>query len=125
MEPEQDKKTTKKDWAEMDAEDVEQDEEIGEKEEPKKFSKGGRQAGGNAPKGKKNAQGDFIVTTFDVDTTVGLKKTVKDGDDEGSDSDRLDIASSDSDYGNEADQAEEESKGVEKIPEEPKKKEGK
>ena len=107
----------------MDAEDVEQDEEIGEKEEPKKFSKGGKQAGGNAPKGKKNAQGDFIVTTFDVDTTVGLKKTVKEGDDEESSaSEGLDI-DNDSDYGNEA--PEEESKGVEKIPEEPKKKEGK
>ena len=94
----------------MDAEDVEQDEEIGEKEEPKKFSKGGKQAGGNAPKGKKNAQGDFIVTTFDVDNTVGLKKTVKEDDAEGSDSDKLDL-DDDSDYGNEA--PEEESKGVE------------
>ena len=40
----------------------------------KKYSKGGRPNAGNAPKGKKNAQGDFIVTTFNVE---GLHGNVK------------------------------------------------
>jgi len=131
MEPSKEGKTTKKDWAEMDADDVvdQGDEEIGTNEETaaatKKFSKAGKQGAGNAPKGKKNAQGDFIVTTFDVDQTHGLKKTVKDDGEEDSDSNDggIDLGS-DSDYGNEQPE-EEEKKGEPAIIEEPKKKEGK
>ena len=64
------KETKKKDWAEME-DDEGADEEVGvetKKEETKKvFNKGGNKAGGNAPKAKKNAHGDFIVTSFNVD----------------------------------------------------------
>lgn len=69
MEPQQE--TKKKDWAEMD-EDEAADEEVGveqkkDAEVKKGFNKGGNKAAGNAPKAKKNAHGDFIVTSFNVD----------------------------------------------------------
>ena len=97
----------------MDADDVAEDEEIGKNEQEtaantKKYSKAGKQGAGNAPKGKKTAQGDFIVTGFDVDQTHGLKKTVKDEKDDESDSDGggIDLGS-DSDYGQEQPEEEE------------------
>lgn len=80
MEPaKQDKKDKKKDWADMEDEADHDDEEIGaaknegdKKAEAKPAKAAG--AGNKAAKGKKNQAGDFIVTSFDVDATIGVKK---------------------------------------------------
>lgn len=113
--------TKKKDWAEMDDDEGEQEELGLDKPEAKKqtFTKGGKTAGGNVPKAKKNAQGDFIVTSFNVDIS-GPERQAK-GEDDESDEGKggLDF-DSDSGYGEEDDAAEEKKDDV--IPEEPKKK---
>ena len=113
--------TKKKDWADMDDEDGDQEELGLDKPEAKKqtFTKGGKTAGGNAPKAKKNAQGDFIITSFNVDTSLPEKKTKEEGSGDESDKGRFDV-DSDSGYGEEDDGAEEKKDDV--IPEEPKKK---
>jgi hypothetical protein len=100
------KKDQKKDWAEMEDE-AEQDEEIGAKQEAAKEAEKPKKVKAAGPKPQKNAQGDFIVAKFDVDTTlnVGKKKDADSGDEK--EDDKISISDDlESDSGN--DDAEEE-----------------
>ena len=79
MEPAKvDRKDKKKDWADMEDEaDINDDEEIGatkNEADKKAEAKPAKAPAALKPKGKKNQAGDFIVTSFDVDATIGLRK---------------------------------------------------
>ena len=87
-------KDQKKDWADMEEDDVDNEEEIGAKAEVVKEVVQPKKAVVKAagPKPQKNAQGDFIVTKFDVELTMNMgRKKVADSDEDKND-DKLSIS---------------------------------
>ena len=106
----------KKNWAEMEDE-ADAEEEFGINKDEKKAEPVVKKAG---PAASKNSQGDFIVTSFNVDDTTNLSK--KDAETKVNNNEGIELESDDSGYGEEEDK---EGEAVEAIPEEPKKKEGK
>ena len=108
-------KKDQKNWAEMEDEaDAEEEFGINKDEKPKKT------VPKNTQVKNKNNQGDFIVTTFDVDATVNYKGEKDENEEKAEGKKGLELDSdSDSDYG------QEEEKEADVIVEEPKKKEGK
>lgn len=112
MEKVEAKKEQRKDWADFE-DDADQEEEIGAKAEAVKEVQQPKKVKATGPKPQKNSQGDFVVTTINVEATMNLgRKKATDSDDEDKNDDKISLSDDlRSDSGND----EEEEKEADKV----------